>query len=413
MQNEHSLKFAKEERLPLKFRLLLNTLARIRYGRLEVQLPGGIKREFNGTEKGPDARWVIRDRHALNRMFARGDIGFAEAYMEGEWESPRLLDLLMLLDLNREALHAVEKGRWFSRLADLVLHRIQNRNTRKGSRENISYHYDLGNDFYRLWLDETMTYSSAVFESESQDLLDAQRNKYQRLIDMLEIKDTDHVLEIGSGWGSFAIQAATQTGCRVTSVTLSSAQLEEATRRAEEAGVADRVTFRLQDYRDIPESFDKIVSIEMFEAVGEKYWPTYFRTLRNRLKPGGRAALQVITMNDKDFPAYRKDVDFIQRYIFPGGMLPSPGVFEQQLKRAGLRQCEREFHGLDYARTLRCWDDRVLAARNAIVSLGYDERFLRMWHYYLAYCETGFRNRRTDVMQVLLERADVAPKAFS
>ena len=225
MQNEHSLKFSREERLPLKYRLLLNTLARIRYGRLEVQLPGGVKREFNGTENGPDARWVIRDRNALNRMFARGDIGFAEAYMDGEWESPRLLDLLMLLDLNREALHTVEKGRWFSRLADLVLHRIQNRNTRNGSRENISYHYDLGNDFYRLWLDETMTYSSAIFESESQDLPDAQRNKYQRLIDMLDIKASDHVLEIGSGWGGFAIQAAAQSGCKVTTVTLSSAQL--------------------------------------------------------------------------------------------------------------------------------------------------------------------------------------------
>lgn len=411
MQNEQSLKFSREGRMPLKYRLLLNTLARIRFGTLEVQLPGGVKREFVGTEKGPHARWVIREPNALNRMFRRGDIGFAEAYMEGEWESPRLLDLLMLLDLNREAIASVDKGRWLSRLADIVLHRYQNRNTRQGSRENISYHYDLGNDFYRLWLDESMTYSAAVFASADQPLHEAQENKYRKLIDMLDINAGDHVLEIGSGWGGFAIQAARQTGCKVTSVTLSTEQLAEARRRAESAGVADRVEFRLQDYRDIPEKFDRIASIEMFEAVGEKYWPIFFDSLLERLKPGGRAALQVITINDEDFSRYRKNVDFIQRYIFPGGMLPSARVFEQHAQAAGLHLSEQTFHGRDYAETLCRWDRRVLAARNAIVALGYDERFLRMWHYYLAYCETGFRNRRTDVMQVVLEPAATSSQA--
>lgn len=406
MQNEQSLKFSREGRLPMKCRLLLNTLSRIRFGTLEVQLPGGAKHEFCGAEAGPAARWVIRDPQALDRILRRGDIGFAEAYVEGEWETPRLLDLLMLLDLNRDALSAVDKGRFWSRLADIVLHRYQNRNTRKRSRENISYHYDLGNDFYRLWLDESMTYSSAIFETADQSLCEAQANKYRKLIDMLGMKTGDKVLEIGSGWGGFAIQAARQTGCHITSVTLSSEQLVEARRRAEVAGVADRVEFRLQDYRDIPETYDKIVSIEMFEAVGEKYWPVYFGVLRRCLKPGGLAALQVITINERDFPRYRKSVDFIQRHIFPGGMLPSPSAFDTQAARAGLRRVSRNFHGLDYAETLRRWDYRVLKSRNAIIGQGRDEHFLRMWHYYLAYCESGFRNRRTDVMQVLLERPE-------
>ena len=404
MQNEQSLNFEPERGLGWRERLLVKALKRISHGHLELQLPGGSKREFVGDQPGPAARWVIRDANAFKRIIARGDIGFAEAYMAGEWETPRLVELLRLLDLNRDAINNVQGGRWYSMAADWLLHHWQRRNTRSGSRDNIAYHYDLGNDFYRLWLDESMTYSSAVFESAGQSLVDAQRHKYQRLIDMLEIGTDEHVLEIGSGWGGFAIQAATQTGCRVTSITLSIEQLQEARRRAEQAGVSDRVEFRLQDYRDVPETFDKIASIEMFEAVGEKFWPIYFKTVHDRLRPGGKAALQVITINNDDFDRYRKDVDFIQRYIFPGGMLPSPEVFAERVAQAGLLLEAQTFHGLDYAETLRRWDYQVMARRTAIQAQGYDERFMRMWHYYLAYCETGFVNQRTDVMQVLLGR---------
>ena len=409
MQNEYSLNSTIGQHRSFPVRLFLGALSRLKKGGIEIQLPGGDKQLVGCKEEAateyPFARWIIRDETAVSRILRRGDLGFAEGYMEGEWDTPQLLDLLRVLDANRDELRGVEAGKWLARMADALYH-WRRRNSKSRSRENISYHYDLGNDFYRLWLDETMTYSAAVFTSKDQSLESAQREKYRRLREPLELTADSHLLEIGSGWGGFAIEAVKATGCRVTSITLSTEQLEEARARAQTAGVADRIDFRLQDYRDVEGRFDAIASCEMFEAVGEEYWPSYFRCIRDRLKVGGRAALQVITIDDADFNEYRKGVDFIQRYIFPGGMLPSPEVFDRVSAAAGLRQTARSFHGADYAETLRRWDERVLAARNAIRAQGFDERFLRMWHYYLKYCETGFRNSRTDVMQVVLEHAE-------
>lgn len=417
MQNEQSLKGwlkgSSRERQSIPVRLFLGAMSRLRQGGIEIQLPGGA-RHVVGQAEGetgamPFARWIIRDEHAIGRIIRRGDLGFAEGYMEGEWDTPQLLDLLMVLDANREQLQGVEAGKWLARIADTIYHWTR-RNSKSRSRENISYHYDLGNDFYRLWLDETMTYSAAIFGNEHDTLEKAQLEKYRRLREPLNLDVDSHLLEIGSGWGGFAIEAVKATGCRVTSITLSREQLEEARARAESAGVADRIDFRLQDYRDLEGRFDAIASCEMFEAVGEEYWPAYFNCIRERLKPGGRAALQVITIDNHDFENYRRGVDFIQRYIFPGGMLPSAEVFDSVSGRAGLLRVQREFHGEDYAETLARWDRRVLTARTQIERLGFDNRFMRMWHYYLKYCETGFRNKRTDVMQVVLEHADTGRK---
>lgn len=405
MASTHPLRLTPPRQYPSAVRLVCRALERLRFGKLEVSLPGGEQLAFGGHETGPWARWVVRNENAFRRVLLRGDLGFAEGYIEGEWDTPNLLDLLMLLDLNREQLGEASNGRLVSRFRDLLMH-WSRRNSREGSRDNIAAHYDLGNDFYRQWLDETLTYSSAIFETGSQSLKNAQLNKYNRLLECIGPRRGDHLLEIGSGWGGFAVHAARTRGCRVTSITLSSEQLHEARARANAANVADLVEFRLQDYRDIVGRYDAIVSIEMFEAVGENYWPAWFRTVHRALKPGGRVASQVITINDRDFSAYRRRVDFIQRYIFPGGMLPSPGIFETGARRAGLELVERSFFGLHYADTLKQWKQRFFAARSALLGMGHDERFLRTWHYYLAYCETGFRNHRTDVMQVVLQRKE-------
>lgn len=394
---------ATANRIPLRYRPLFRAFERLQYGRLQLVLPDGTRHRFAGPGDGPDAVWVINRGRTVRRMLTGGLVGFAEAYMDGDWDSPDLVKLLELGELNRDLLGPLDGGGMLARVARWLVHALR-RNSRSGARHNIAQHYDLGNDFYRLWLDETMTYSAAVFEHDGQDLADAQRAKYDRILDLVRPELGAHLLEIGSGWGGLAIHAAQKYGCRVTSITLSAAQLEVAQERARAAGVDDRVEFRLQDYRDTTGTFDGIVSVEMFEAVGEAYWPTFFSTVRERLRPGGKAALQVITIRDDLFDEYRRGVDFIQRYIFPGGMLPSPGVFNRTARAAGLEPVRREFRGMDYATTLRHWDERVVAQRNAIRAQGFDQRFLRMWRYYLAYCEAGFRCGTVDLMQVGLQR---------
>jgi cyclopropane-fatty-acyl-phospholipid synthase len=389
--------------VPFAWRLLFRAAARLEEGRLEIVLPDRQRFVFEGARPGLDAQLVVRDLGMIRRIIARGDLGFAEAYLDGEWETPSLVTLLELMDRNRAAFAGAAGGRWLGRLVDWYQH-LSRPNSRRGARRNIAAHYDLGNAFYALWLDPSMTYSSAIFSAPDELLEDAQRTKYRRLLDRLDLKPGQHLLEIGSGWGACAILAATEYGVRVTSLTLSTEQLKEATARAAAAGVADRVEFRLQDYRDCPGTFDAIVSCEMFEAVGERYWPTYFRTVHERLVPGGRAALQVITIGEEFFDAYRRGVDFIQRYIFPGGMLPAPGVFERRARDAGLTTLGASFHGADYARTLALWDRSVFAARPRLMELGFDARFMRMWHYYLAYCEAGFRTGHCDLMQTVLQR---------
>ncbi len=387
---------------PLPIRLLLKLLSRIRLGHLKLVAPNGQAFHFRGSKPGPEGTIVIRDAAAVRRTLFGGDLGLAEAYMDGQWETPDLMAFLELGLLNLQSFSVGTPSR-LRRMFDSLVHALR-RNTRKGARRNIQYHYDLGNDFYKLWLDETLTYSSAVYENPEQPLVDAQHNKYRRLIRKLDLRAGHHLLEIGSGWGGFALYAAATTGCRVTSITLSEEQLKEARARAETAGLADRVEFQLIDYRDVQGEFDRIVSIEMFEAVGQHYWDAYFQAVHDRLKPGGRAAFQIITMNDHSFEHYRHTVDFIQKYIFPGGILPSVSAWERCVEQAGLKTEERDFHGQDYARTLRAWDRKVQETEPAIRGLGFDSRFLRMWHYYLAYCQAGFATSHVDLMQTVLVR---------
>jgi cyclopropane-fatty-acyl-phospholipid synthase len=406
MHHEHvSTRSPGRNRAPaLGWRLLFAAAERLSHGRLEVQLPDRQRFSFAGREPGPDATMVVRDPRFIRRVLTGGEVAFGEAYVDGAWDTPSLVDLLELLDRNRDAFAGLAGGGWLARAASWARHAL-NRNSRAGSRRNIAAHYDLGNAFYELWLDrETMAYSAAHFDRADDDLATAQRNKFRELLARLELRPEHHLLEIGSGWGGFAIHAAQQTGCRVTSITLSVEQLAEARARAKAAGVDHLVEFRLQDYRDVGGTFDRIVSIEMFEAVGERYWPGFFRAVHDRLAPGGRAALQVITIDERFFESYRRSPDFIQQHVFPGGMLPSPERFAAAARGAGLAVEAPSFHGADYARTLAHWDRRVFAARPEIIARGYDARFLRLWHYYLAYCEAGFRTGHCDLMRVALTR---------
>ncbi|MEA5445766.1 cyclopropane-fatty-acyl-phospholipid synthase family protein [Gammaproteobacteria bacterium AB-CW1] len=393
-------------RLSLPVRLLLAAARRLQQGSLEIHLPGMAPQLFSGPVAGPHGVLLIRDTAMFKRLMSGGDLGFAEAWMAGEWTSPDLPALLRCLDLNLDGFKALQRGRaamrWLRSLRQVLLLR----NNRSGSRRNIRYHYDLGNDFYRLWLDPSMTYSSGLFLSPSDDLETAQFNKYQRLLSLSGASAGDHILEIGCGWGSFAIHAARERDCRVTALTLSPAQYEIARARVAEAGLSEKVDVRLQDYRDVAGQFDHIVSIEMFEAVGEAYWPVYFRTLAKRLKPGGRAVIQVITIDEQHFDAYRRDTDFIREYIFPGGVLPSPSRFQSDASEAGLETRKRDFFGEDYARTLRQWAEGFSRVEDDVRKQGFDERFIRMWHYYLAYCEAGFSNGKINLMQTVLTAAD-------
>jgi cyclopropane-fatty-acyl-phospholipid synthase len=373
---------------------------RILRGHLRIRI-GSHSHEMHGTEAGPSGEIrLLKPLSFARRIATRGHVGLGESYMAGDWDSPDLTSLLHCFAANQHALVEVYEGSWMNRLASLFSHR-RRANTKAGSKRNIQAHYDLGNDFYRLWLDPSMTYSSGVFERDADSLEQAQANKYLRLLELLDAEPGQHVLEVGCGWGSFARTAAT-AGLEVTGLTLSHEQLAWARKSFAGTPLEDRVELRLQDYRDTTERFDHIVSIEMFEAVGEAYWPTYMDMLRRCLKPGGRAALQVITIADSEFDGYKASPDFIQHYIFPGGMLPTVGRFDDAVAAAGLEVVDRTFHGMDYARTLAEWRERFEAALPQVRALGYDERFIRMWRYYLCYCEVGFRDARIDVMQVAL-----------
>jgi len=373
---------------------------RIFAGHLRIRL-GDHCHEMHGSEAGPSGEIRLhRPFQFARRIATRGHLGLGESYLAGDWDSPDLTALIHTLAANQTAFTDVFEGSWLHRSLSPLRHRRRS-NTRTGSRRNIAYHYDLGNDFYRLWLDPSMTYSSGIFEHEGDGLEQSQHNKYRRLLAMLEAEPGQHILEIGCGWGAFARQAA-GAGLRVTGLTLSNAQLAWA--RASVAGtpLETDIELRLQDYRDVDGQFDHVVSIEMFEAVGEAYWPTYMDTLRRCLRPGGRAALQVITIDEAHFDGYKSSPDFIQHYIFPGGMLPTVARFDGAAAHAGLEIVQRSFHGQDYARTLHLWRERFEARLDQVRALGYDERFIRMWRYYLSYCEAGFLDDRIDVMQVAL-----------
>lgn len=384
---------------------------RLAFGSLLLRFGEGGARLFRGPFPGGCAELRIhRPLGLLARLVARGEIGFAEGYMAGDWGSPNLPALLDLLNLNAEHLDGAVEGSTWSRRLDRLVHRLRD-NHRRNSRRNIARHYDLGNDFYRLWLDPGMTYSSAVFEDpEREPLESAQARKYERLLDWLDARPGESVLEIGCGWGGFA-EAAARRGLKVTGVTLSREQLAHAEARIAAAGLGDRVELRLQDYRDIRGRFDHAVSIEMLEAVGEDYWPTYFQALARLVRPGGRIAIQTITLHEDEFPRYRRCADFIQLYIFPGGMLPSPDRLESEVRAAGLIPLASRWHGSDYAETLRRWRRAFQAAERPVEALGYGARFRRMWDYYLAYCEAGFDSGTVDLAQVLLQVPEDSPVA--
>jgi cyclopropane-fatty-acyl-phospholipid synthase len=384
-------------------RLIGGFCRHLAFGQLLVRFPDGSATLHRGRFPGSSGTMDVRTPLKMaGRLLTRGEVGFGESYVEGHWTTPDLAALLDVLYDNMEHLGAGPRGMRWSRLWDRVTHRLRN-NHPINSRRNIAHHYDLGNDFYRCWLDSSMTYSSALFGDPARDTLEAaQERKYSRLLDALDAKPGEHVLEIGCGWGGFA-ELAARRGLRVTGVTLSREQLAYAQERLEAAGLSDRVDLRLQDYRDIEGRFDHAVSIEMMEAVGEAFWPVYYQTLRRLVRPGGRIALQVITINEDDFPVYQKQPDFVQLYIFPGGMLPTPERMAREARDAGLLTRETSLFGLDYAETLRRWRLAFHAAEQEIERLGYDARFRRMWDYYLAYCETGFRTGCVDLAQTIME----------
>ena len=392
-------------RLGRSARVLLGLLSRLHYGRLELLGPGGQSFSFPGALPGPDAVIHLQDWEVASDVLRAGQLGFAEAYLQGRWHTPDLPAVLTLAALNRGALAQGIHGRRWSNLV-YRLRQLLRANTRAGARRNIHAHYDLGNDFYRRWLDQTMTYSSAAFDGEwSRSLEDAQTTKYERIVRLVNPRPGECILEIGCGWGGFAEYAARTRGCRVHGITVSRKQLPWAQERIRRAGLEHLVTLEFRDYRDVQGSYDHVVSIEMYEAVGERYWRTYFATLARALAPGRSAMIQAITIDERLFERYRTGTDFIQQYIFPGGMLATPARIREEAARAGLEVTQAEPFGADYAETLRRWRHQFTAELPAIHALGYPESFIRMWEFYLAYCEAGFATRCTDVYHFQLSRS--------
>lgn len=368
---------------------------RLRCGTLTVITPDHARAVYRGAAPGPEAMLVLHRWRTLRRLLVSGDVGFAEAYIDGDWFSPDPATLVELAARNASPLSPAIDGTPFARLLNRVSHALR-ANTLTGSRRNIRQHYDLGNAFYALWLDAGMSYSSALYNDHDMTLEQAQAAKHARVLDLLDVTPGQDVLEIGCGWGSMA-ELLARHHCTVTGLTLSPAQLAYAQDRFVAGGLSNKVTVTLQDYRELSGSFDRVVAIEMLEAVGEAFWPRYFDILRERLKPGGVAVLQVITIDDARFENYRRMPDFIQRHIFPGGMLPPPSALRRCIADAGLALQHVETFGDSYAQTLMAWRSRFLAAWPQIATMGFPERFRRMWDYYLCYCEGGFRAGAIDV----------------
>jgi cyclopropane-fatty-acyl-phospholipid synthase len=378
--------------------------ARLTEGGVTAVLPDGTQRRCGYRAPGPDATVVLHNWRPIRRLMIGGHVGWAKAYIDGDWDSPDLAALFELFTLNRKALGEATHGKGLLRTINRLAHGLR-ANTRAGSRKNISFHYDLGNAFYQEWLDPTMTYSSAIYAEGDNSLEQAQVRKVRRLLDSIGLKAGDHLLEIGCGWGALAEIAARDYGARVTGVTLSQEQFDYATARIANAGLSDLVTFEIRDYRDVNGTFDHIASVEMFEAVGERYWRTFMDKVHSLLKPGGKAGLQVITIDEETFHSYRRSADFIQTYIFPGGMLPSVPVFRRTAEAAGLAWDNAAFYGQHYARTLNEWGEAFAKAiQDGRLPKAFDETFQRIWTYYLTYCEGGFRAGGIDVMQVALAR---------
>jgi cyclopropane-fatty-acyl-phospholipid synthase len=395
--------------LPLAGKTVLRLLQRLTHGSLTLGFPDGSSQRFGAahSEGHNHASLVLRNWNLFGAALKSGDIGFAESYMAGDWTTPDLAALLNVLIANRTHLESAVYGHWWGRAVYQIRHWL-NRNNKTNSRKNIHAHYDLGNAFYTAWLDSSMNYSSAWFDGDDhRSLTDAQQAKVRRALRSCGVQPGDRVLEIGCGWGALAEMATVEQGAHITGVTLSTEQLAFAQERLERVGTAQQADLRLQDYRDITPpagGFDAICSIEMLEAVGQAYWPTYFSAVHRLLKPGGRACIQSIVIRDDLFDRYVSSTDFIQQYIFPGGCLPSPQAFRAAARQAGLQVVDELAFGQDYALTLRHWRDRFTAEQSTVRALGFDERFQRVWELYLAYCEAAFTQRNTDVMQFTLQR---------
>jgi cyclopropane-fatty-acyl-phospholipid synthase len=392
-----------QKNLPRYFAQVFEMTKKMNTGRLDFELPDGRIFRAHGKNPGPVSNLKINNSDVFARLIREGDLGFCDAYLDGWWSTPDLQVFLDLMHADNDEIYDAFPGMGMVRAWEKFRFWLQS-NSKYQARKNISYHYDLGNDFYKLWLDETMTYSSAIFKTGQESTESAQIEKYSSLINQMGAKKGDHILEIGCGWGGFAEYAARERGLKVTGLTISKEQLKYAENRINEAGLSDLVNFKLQDYRDERGKYDGIASIEMFEAVGEKYWPDYFDCVKNCLYPGKQATLQIITIQEARWEIYRRGVDFIQKYIFPGGMLPSPAVLRSEVERAGLKVVNSIEFGESYSQTLRRWHETFNAKWDEISEMGFDDRFRRMWNFYLTSCASTFQYGNCDVTQITIEK---------
>lgn len=389
--------------LPRYFTRVIERARGLRHGRLDFVLPDARRFRVEGDKPGPVAELHIHNPDLFARLIREGDLGFCDAYLDEWWSTPDLQAFMDLVHADNDEIYDGFPAQGLVRSYERFRFWLQ-RNHRAQARKNISFHYDLGNEFYALWLDRTMTYSSALFADPQLDLETAQIAKYKSMVDQMGVQPGDHVLEIGCGWGGFAEYAARERGLQVTGLTISEEQFRYARERIEKAGLSGRVNFKLQDYRDERGSYDGIASIEMFEAVGEKYWPAYFDTLHQRLKPGKCATLQIITVSDRRWEVYRRGVDFIQKYVFPGGMLPSPTALREQIDRAGLAVERSIEFGKSYDLTLRRWHETFNDQWDRIADMGFDKRFRRLWNFYLTSCAATFDSGNCDVTQITVKK---------
>ena len=392
-----------QKNLPRYFATAFSVTKKGQNGCIDFVFDDGRTFRAEGPHPGPVCEIQIHNFGIFERLLREGQLGFCDAYLEGQWSTPDLQAFMDYIHADNDEVFDSFPGQKLVQFYERLRFWMQG-NSKGQARKNISYHYDLGNDFYGLWLDKTMTYSSAIFETGQESLEDAQTAKYASMVDQMGVKSGDHVLEIGCGWGGFAEYAAKERGLSVTCLTISKEQIKYAQDRINAAGLQDLVTFKLQDYRDETGVYDGIASIEMFEAVGEKYWPSYFQTVHDRLKPGAQATLQIITVRDDRFEIYRKSVDFIQKYIFPGGMLPSPLVLSKQAEEAGLKVVKSIEFGESYSETLRRWHDTFNDKWDQVLAMGFDDRFRRMWNFYLTSCAATFHYGNCDVTQITISK---------
>ena len=384
-------------------KLLNNFLSKIKYGNLEVEFPSGDKKNFSGVNDYLSASIKIHNYNFLSYIFKRGSVGYAEAYMKGFYSTPNLTNLLMLSHKNEKFfLDNINSNIFYSSLSKI--RHFLNNNTKKQSKKNIRYHYDLGNKFYEKWLDQSMTYSSAIFDNNNTNLSDAQLNKYKKIADSLSLNENSETLEIGCGWGGFSSYVAKNYKCKVDAITISREQYDYTSSKIQKEGLGEKVLVQFKDYREVNKKYSNIASIEMFEAVGKKYWNNYFDVIRNSLSENGKAALQIITINEKRADDYQTRPDFIQQYIFPGGMLPTKKQLELSAKDVGLKCLELISFGKSYAQTLKIWNTQFQDSWNDVSNFGFDIKFKRMWEFYFSYCETGFLSNSTDVSHFLIKK---------